>query len=56
LKKQASVALSTTKAEYYTLGLPVKRPFWVKQLCKELLMSFSEPINIYTYNTGAVTV
>jgi len=55
-KKQASIALSTTKAEYYTLGIACQEAVWVKQLCQELYMSFCERMNIYTDNTGAVAL
>ena len=55
-KKQASIALSTTKAEYYALGIACQEAVWVKQLCQELYMSFCERMNIYTDNTGAVAL
>ena len=55
-KKQASIALSTTEAEYYALGITCQEAVWVKQLCQELFMSFCEPMNIYTDNTGAVAL
>jgi len=56
LKKQASVALLTTKAEYYVLGIACQEDIWVKQLCQELFMTFREPVDIYMNNTGAVTL
>src|SRR6266481_4940024 len=34
-KKQASVALSTTEAEYYTLGIACQEGVWLQQLCQE---------------------
>src|SRR5882724_1070542 len=55
-KKQASVALSTTKAEYYALGIACQEAVWIKQLCQELLMTFGGPIDIYMDNTGAVAL
>jgi len=55
-KKQASVALSTTDAEYYTLGIACQEAVFVKQLCQELFMSFCKPMNIYMDNTGAVAL
>jgi len=55
-KKQASVALSTTEAEYYALGIACQEAIWLKQLCQELQMVFNEPIKIYTDNTGAVAL
>ena len=56
LKKQTSIALVTTEAEYYMLGIACQEAIWVKKLCQELLMSFSEPINIYMDNTGVVAL
>ena len=55
-KKQASVALSTTKAEYYMLGIACQEAVWVMQLCQELYMSFCKLMNIYTDNTEAVAL
>jgi len=55
-KKQPSMALSMTKAEYYTLGIACQEAIWVKQLCQDLLLPYNEPINIYTDNTGAVAL
>ena len=55
-KKQVSVTLSTTEAEYYALGIACQEAIWLKQLCQELQMVFNEPIEIYMDNTGAVTL
>src|SRR5882724_4047918 len=55
-RKQASVALSTTEAEYYVLGIACQEAVWIKQLCQELFMTFGGPIYIYTDNTGAVAL
>ena len=55
-KKQASIALSTTKAEYYALGIAHQEALWIKQLCKEFLMTFGDPIDVYMDNTGAVAL
>ncbi len=55
-KKQASVALSTTEAEYYVLGITCQEATWIKQICQELRMSVNNPIHIYTDNTGAVAL
>ena len=35
-KKQASVSLSTTEAEYYALGIACQEAMWIKQICQEL--------------------
>src|SRR5882724_2154933 len=38
-KKQTSVALSMTEAEYYALGIMCQEAIWLKQLCQELQMT-----------------
>jgi len=53
-KKQGSITLSTTEAEYYVLGITCQEAMWTKQLCRELKMAFDKPINMYTDNMGAV--
>ena len=55
-KKQASVSLSTTEAEYYALGIVCKEAIWIKQICQELRMLLNDPILIYSDNTGAVAL
>src|SRR5882724_10294411 len=53
-KKQASVSLSTTEAEYYALGIACQDAIWIKQICQELRMPLNNPILIYSDNAGAV--
>ena len=55
-KKQASVALSTTEAEYYALGIACQEAIWLKQLCQELQLITHKPILILSDNTGAVAL
>ena len=55
-KKQPLVALSTTEAEYYALGVACQEAVWVKQLCQELYLDFGKLIHIYSDNTGAVAL
>src|SRR5882724_8080542 len=55
-KKQPSVSLSTTEAEYYVLSIACQEAIWLKQLCQELQMNFNEPINVYMDNTGVVAL
>ena len=55
-KKQSSVALSTTEAEYYALGLTCQEAVWLQQLCKELYINLNQPTPIYSDNTGAVAL
>ena len=42
-KKQASVALSTTEAEYYALGIACQEASWIRQICQELFMNLDKP-------------
>jgi len=55
-KKQVSVALSTTEAEYYALGIACQEAVWIRQLCQELLVMFDKAIHIYSDNTSAVAL
>src|SRR5882672_10598425 len=55
-KKQASVSLSTTAAEYYTLGIACQEATWIQQICRELLMPMDGPIHLYSDNTGTVAL
>ena len=55
-KKQASVALSTTEAEYYALGMACQEAVWLKQIFQELYLDFRKSIHIYSDNTGAVAL
>ena len=55
-KKQPSVALSTTEAEYYALGITCQEGVWLKQLCQEIFMALNKSIHIFLDNTGAVAL
>src|SRR5882672_3444670 len=55
-KKQSSVSLSTTEAEYYALGVACQEAAWLKQIGQELLLPLDDPIHIYSDNTGAVAL
>ena len=55
-KKQMSVALSTTEAEYYALGIACQEAVWIRQLFQELFVTFDDPIHIYSDNTGTVAL
>ena len=55
-KKQPSVTLSTTEAEYYALGMACQEGVWLKQLCQEIFMAIDEPIHIFSDNTKAVAL
>ena len=56
LKKQPSVALSTTEAKYYALGLACQEGVWLKQLCQEIFMTLDKLNNVFSDNTSAVTL
>ena len=55
-KKQPSISLCTTEAEYYTLGIACQEVEWIRQICLKLLMPLNGPIHIYLDNTGAVAL
>src|SRR6266481_9877714 len=55
-KKQASVALSMTEAQYYALGIACQEAIWLQQLCQELCLLLTLPTSIYSDNTGAVAL
>ena len=55
-KKQSSVALSTTEAEYYAMGITCQEAVWIRQLCEELMLTLEAPLEIYSDNTGAVAL
>src|SRR5882724_10675786 len=55
-KKQPSVSLSTTEAEYYALGIVCQEAEWIKQMCLKLRRSLNSPIHIHSDNTGAVSL
>ena len=56
-KRQSTVALSTTEAEYYALSQAIKKASWLRKLLASLkLYSFdsSMPILINVDSTGAI--
>ena len=55
-KKQLSVALSTTEAEYYALDIACQEEVWLWQLCHKLHMNLDQLTSIYSDNTGAVAL
>ena len=56
LNKQASMALSTTEAEYYALGVACQEATWLRQVFQELSITFDEPLHIYSDNTRAMAL
>ena len=55
-KKQSSIALSTTEAEYMTLTSSAQECLWLRQLNTELEGSTTEPLTIYEYNQSTISI
>ncbi|KAG7912925.1 hypothetical protein KL927_005439 [Ogataea polymorpha] len=55
-KKQTTVALSSTEAEYMALGDALRELLWLKQLLDQLEIKSSEPPTLYCDNTGALSL
>ncbi|TPX49944.1 DNA-directed DNA polymerase [Synchytrium endobioticum] len=52
-KKQTTVALSSSEAEYYALSEAVKETLWIQSLFHSLQLSFTIPTIIHEDNRGA---
>jgi hypothetical protein len=55
-KKQATVALLSTKAEYITELLTIQELLWFQQLFNELTIKQSQPIILFADNEGAINL
>lgn len=56
-KKQNTIALSTTEAEYMALSATVQEALWLKQLIKELdPLGPNGPVQIFCDNIGAIQI
>jgi hypothetical protein len=53
-KKQPTVALSTTEAEYMALNAASQEAIWLKRLLKELKYDIEQPTTIRVDNTGCI--
>lgn len=53
-KKQATVALSTTEAEFMSMVACIQEGMWLKQLLAELFTTTEENIKIFCDNKGAI--
>ena len=53
-KKQPTVALSTTEAEYLSLSAGLQEALWLRQLLDELGYAQSEPTVMHQDNTGCI--
>ena len=55
-KRQQTVALSTTEAEYMALSAATQEVLWLQQFEHELFPSISTPIRIYCDNKSAINL
>jgi hypothetical protein len=55
-KKQSTVALSTTEAEYQAISEGAKEALWLKNFLTELGCHPKAPIALWNDNTGAVAL
>lgn len=55
-KRQASVAASSTEAEYMALFEAVKEALWLKSLASSINIKITRPIIIYEDNTGCISI
>jgi hypothetical protein len=56
MKKQSSVATSTTEAEYMALNTMVKEVIWIQRMFKELGRTLNDGKVIYEDNQEAITL
>ena len=55
-QKQATVALSTAKAEYIALSSAIQEAIWLRQLMNDLKLKVEAPIEILEDNQGAIAL
>ena len=55
-KKQITVALSSTEAEYMVVTHVVQEDLWLRSLFSELSLPFQTPIRIFLDNTGVIAL
>ena len=55
-KKQTSISLSTTEAEYIAIAKCCTQIEWMKQTLLDIKVVFSEPTVIYCDNTSAISL
>ena len=55
-KKQSSVSLSTTEAEYIVAAACCTQVLWMKQNLTDIQVEYDEPIPIYCDNTSAISI
>ena len=55
-RKQSSISLSTTEAEYIAAAECCTQILWMKQSLKEVQVEYNQPIPIYCDNTSAISI
>jgi hypothetical protein len=55
-KKQSSISLSTTEAEYIAVATCCTQVIWMKQTLTYIQVEYDEPIPIYCDNTSAISI
>jgi hypothetical protein len=55
-KKQSSVSLSKTEAEYIATTSCCTQVLWMKQTLTDIQVEYDEPIPIYCDNTSAISI
>jgi hypothetical protein len=55
-KKQSSIYLSTTKAEYIATTTCCTQVLWTKKTLIDIQVEYDEPIPIYCDNTSAINI
>ena len=55
-KKQMTVALSSTEAEYMAVTHVIQEGLWLKSRFAELLLPSQVPIKVFLDNTGAIVL
>jgi hypothetical protein len=55
-KKQSSISLSTTKAEYIATTSCCTQVLWMKQTLTDVQVEYDDPIPIYCDNTSSISI
>ena len=55
-KKQYSISLSTTEAEYIVAPSFCTQVIWIKKTLEDLLVKYEDPIVIHCDNTSAINI
>ena len=55
-KKQGSISLSTTEAEYIVVAICCTQILWMIQTLTDLKITYTDPIPIHYDNTSAISV